>query len=243
MNISEYPYKYETHLHTSQGSACGIATGSEMASAFKEAGYTGIIVTDHHFGGNTRPDRNLDWNDWCDQFCLGYEDAKEMGDKIGLQVFLGWEAGFNATEFLVYGLTKEWMKAHEELKTCSVGEHYKLVKSAGGMIIHAHPFRKRFYIKEVRLFPEFVDGVEAINAAHTIPDSGDLPQFNDLAFDYAKKHSLPVCAGSDAHNTTKILGGGMLFKRKLKDINDFISVVKSSEDYLLTDGKNFTKPN
>ena len=45
-------YVYETHLHTKLGSACGKNTGKEMAIAHKEAGYAGIIVTDHFFYGN-----------------------------------------------------------------------------------------------------------------------------------------------------------------------------------------------
>ena len=31
----EYPFAYETHLHTSEGSACGRSTGAEMARACK----------------------------------------------------------------------------------------------------------------------------------------------------------------------------------------------------------------
>ena len=38
---------YETHLHTSEASACSIITGAEQARTYKEAGYSGIIVTDH----------------------------------------------------------------------------------------------------------------------------------------------------------------------------------------------------
>ena len=34
-----YPYLYETHLHTSQGSACGKAEGAQMARACKAAGF------------------------------------------------------------------------------------------------------------------------------------------------------------------------------------------------------------
>ena len=43
----KYPYLYETHLHTSEASACACSTGKEMAQACKDAGYTGIIVTNH----------------------------------------------------------------------------------------------------------------------------------------------------------------------------------------------------
>ena len=42
-------YKYETHLHTCQGSACGRLTGEEQADLYKGFGYTGIVVTDHFF--------------------------------------------------------------------------------------------------------------------------------------------------------------------------------------------------
>lgn len=242
INIKDYPYKYETHMHTSQGSACGNNTGAEMARAYFQAGYTGIIVTDHHYGGNTAPDRSLAWDKWVDEFYSGYEDAKREGEKIGLQVFSGWESGFSATEFLVYGTTKEWMKQHPELKNCTVKEQYELVKAAGGMMIHAHPFRMRDYIKELRLFPECVDGVEAVNAVHSNPARNEQPEANEKAFSYAKEHSFPVTAGSDQHNTN-LIGGGMCFKRKLSSVEDFISAVLNKEDYLITDGYNYYQSN
>ena len=46
-------YLYDTHVHTSEGSACGQNTGAEMARAYQKAGYAGIVVTDHFFYGNT----------------------------------------------------------------------------------------------------------------------------------------------------------------------------------------------
>ena len=56
-------YLYETHMHTSEGSACGQSAGAEMARAYAENGYTGIIVTDHFFYGNTAADRRLPWSE------------------------------------------------------------------------------------------------------------------------------------------------------------------------------------
>ena len=38
----EYPYLYETHLHTKEISACARSSGADMARACKAAGYTGI---------------------------------------------------------------------------------------------------------------------------------------------------------------------------------------------------------
>ena len=235
--LKEFPYLYETHLHTFQGSACGKVPGRDMAVTAKNNGYTGIIVTDHHWGGNTRPDRSQPWEQWVDEFCSGYEDARAAGDEIGLDVFFGWEAGFHATEFLIYGLDKAWMKAHPELRTCSVEEQYRLVHEAGGMVIHAHPYREAWYIEEIRLFPEFVDGIEAINAQHSNPKvTGHYdPNYNHRAVAYGRKHGLPMTAGSDIH-VTNMLMGGVAFDHRLTSIQDYIETVKSGEGYVLTDG-------
>ena len=84
--LKEYPYLYETHLHTSQASACAHCTGAKMAKACKKAGYTGIIVTDHNWGGNTAVNKTLPWKQWVEEFVKGYEDAAQMGERIGLDV-------------------------------------------------------------------------------------------------------------------------------------------------------------
>lgn len=68
--------RYETHLHTCQSSKCGRSTGAEHARYYKSIGYTGIIVTDHFFGGNTAAPREGNWEDRVNAFCRGYEDAK-----------------------------------------------------------------------------------------------------------------------------------------------------------------------
>lgn len=222
----EYPYVYETHLHTKEGSACGKASGADMARACKEAGYTGIIVTDHFFYGNTAVDRSLPWCDWVEAYCKGYEAAKEVGDRIGLQVFFGWEAGYNGTDFLVYGLDKEWLLKHPEIKDASVKEQYQLVHRDGGIIIHAHPFREASYIPEIRLYPDYVDGVEGRNA------SNGMPSYDRQAKEYADKYNFPMTAGSDIHNTA-LLGGGMAFPEKLWNIQDFINAVMNRKGKLL----------
>lgn len=232
-----YPYLYETHLHTSQGSLCGKAKGREMAAACKRAGYSGIFVTDHNWGGNTAVDRSLPWKDWVYQFAEGYREAKEEGERIGLQVFFGWEAGFEGTEFLILGLTPVWLAAHPEIREAGVEEQYRLVKKDGGMVIHAHPFREEAYIPEVRLFPAFVDGVEGMNATHTSPWSVSHKStvYDGQARAYAGEHALVMTAGSDVHSTT-VFGGGTAFSRRITDSKDFVQAVLGREDYVLTDG-------
>jgi hypothetical protein len=223
-------YLYETHLHTSEASACSIRSGAEQVRLYKENGYSGIIVTDHFFNGNTAIPDDLPWEERVDLFCKGYENAKEEGDKIGLSVFFGWESNYKGTEFLIYGLDKEWIKNHPEMLSWSVEEQYRQIHEAGGYVVHAHPFRIRAYIKEVRLFPDYVDAVEVYNEGN-----GSM-EFDKKAAAYAKKHKKPGLAGTDAHGF-EYGYNGMGFKKPLNSIQDFILSVKAGNYKLLTDIK------
>lgn len=227
---SELPYCYETHFHTKESSACSQNTAEELVYAYKEAGYTGIIVTDHFYRGNCAVDRNMPWEDWAEAFFRGYENAKTAGEKIGLQVFSGWEESYQGNDFLVYGLDKEWVKKHPELKEVTVEEQYELIHRAGGMVIHAHPFREAWYVPEIRLFPSCVDGVEIFNASHYEKDPGEDGRslFDVRALDYALKHNLAQTGGSDIHSVN-LLYGGMAFARKLDSIQDYIKAVLAGE--------------
>lgn len=219
-------YQYETHLHTTQASACSVRSAKEHVRNYKEAGYAGIIVTDHFFNGNTCIPSDLPWRERIDLFCRGYEEACEEGDKAGISVFFGWEAGYQSTDFLVYGLDKEWLKEHPDMLSWSVEEQYRRVHEDGGFIVHAHPFRKRPYIKEIRLYPEYVDAVEALNVGNRNSD------FDRAALLYARKHHLPVTAGTDAHGIEDYRSG-VAFSHKLNNIKDYITGIKSGNYELI----------
>lgn len=236
MIYKEYKYLYETHLHTNKGSACGNNNGLEMARAAKEYGYTGIIVTEHNWGGNTAIDAGLPWEAWIDAFIKGYEQARAYGAENDLDVFWGYEAGHDATEFLIYGVSPEWLKQHAEMKTATIEKQYEIVHAAGGFVVHAHPFREEWYIPEIRLYPKHVDAVEGINATHSCHKSmsHNDPAFDERAILYANEHKLPMTAGSDIHSTN-MFGGGVLCKRRLTSIEDYIATIKSG-DYMLTNG-------
>lgn len=235
---TEYPYLYETHLHTSQSSACAWNTGYEMARAAHDAGYAGIIVTDHNWGGNTCTDRALAWEEWVREFTKGYLDAKRYADEHSdFDVFFGYEAGFCGTEFLIYCISPEWLIAHPEIREASLEDHLRMVRAAGGTVIHAHPFREEWYIPEIRLFPDLVDGVEGINATHSshLSTAHHKKEYDDRAVAFANAHGLPVTAGSDIHST-RLFGGGVAFRRRIRSIEDYCAAIRSDEDRLLTNG-------
>lgn len=236
--IEGYPYLYETHLHTNQGSACARNSGREMVAAAKAAGYTGIIITEHNWGGNTCVDRSLPWETWVREFCRGYEEAKKWGDENGLDVFWGYEAGFHGTEFLIYGITPQWLAEHPEIREAPLETHLSMIREAGGMVIHAHPFREEWYIPKVRLYPHLVDGVEGVNASHSNSRSTghNNREYDQRAISYAREQNLPMTAGSDVHSTM-LFGGGVAFPTRLENIQDYCARIRGDADYVLTNGE------
>ena len=58
-------YRYETHLHTCQGSKCGRSTGAEQARFYKEAGYQGIDYTVYADGTLFVDSYHGAYSEWC----------------------------------------------------------------------------------------------------------------------------------------------------------------------------------
>ncbi len=212
------PFLYETHMHTCQASGCGKSTGKEHARFYKEQGFTGIIMTDHFFGGNTAVDCTLPWEERIDWFWSGYEDAKEEGDRIGLDVFFGLEQNFGFDEYLIYGLSKEYMKAHPEMERWTRKQQLEEVHKAGGCVIQAHPFRMRFYMDRIRLGAEYADGIEVANA-------GNDPLDDARAWRYGQEKGLVMTAGSDNHKSPAGELFGVALEKRLTSIDDYVKII------------------
>lgn len=191
-------YLYETHLHTSVGSKCSSQTPEEQLRRFQHYGYTGVFITDHFLNGNTTVDRSLPWEDAICAYCRAYEEACEVGARIGIDVFFGFESSYAGNDVLTYGLGKDWLLAHPEIMEMSMRAYCEFARSEGGLVVHAHPFREADYIDLIRLMPRSVDAVEVLNACRT-----DFE--NDRAAEYARNYGLAVTAGSDIHRAQKRL--------------------------------------
>jgi hypothetical protein len=217
-------YLYETHLHTCQVSGCASARGRDYIKYYVDSGYTGIFVTDHFFRGNCRVGRNLPWKERVKEFCRGFEETREEGARRGLDVFFGWEEGYEGDDYLIYGLDKEWLLEHPEAETWTRKAQYGAVRAAGGCVIHAHPFRQHAYIRKICLAPKFIDGVEAANA-------GNIEPFYDaLALRYASKLGLPVTAGSDIHHLMQARKGdlyGVYLDKRLEGAPGFAALIRA----------------
>jgi hypothetical protein len=185
------------------------------------------MVTDHFFNGNCSLSKRLPWKEWVNRFCQGYEDAYNEGLKHNFDVFFGWEETFDGfDDYLVYGLDKNWLLDHPEVRNWTRGEQYRTVKEAGGCVVQAHPFRQRAYIPKIVLSSGCIDAVEIVNGAHQ-----DV-SFDALASRYAKKLGKPVTAGTDIHDASDIQYNeifGIYAEKKLNNIGDYVDIILNNK--------------
>ncbi len=220
-------YYYEPHLHTAQVSRCARNPAAAQAVFYKNAGFDGIIVTDHFLGGNTTVPADLPWEERVELFCRGYELAKEEGEKIGLKVLFGWEYTYMGVDFLTYGLDKQWLLRHPDIDKLFLNDYLDLVRDEGAYVVHAHPFREEHYIPVIQLVPRKVDGVEILNA-----NRSDFE--NKLAKDYARAYGLTSTAGSDNHMGEQPRLCGIGTKKRLETIEDFIGAMRAEKFKIIT---------
>ena len=226
-------YLFETHLHTSEGSACARSSAVEMVRAHSAAGYAGIVVTDHFFNGNTAVPRDLPWDERVRRFAAGWENALSEGMRLGMTVLFGFEFAADGAEFLAYGIEPDFLFANPDLDRFSIRRFTDAVRAAGGITSLAHPFREASHLYGIHLYQD-TDAVEAVNAAHV-----NHPEFNRRAFEYAIDRGKPMTAGSDLHYAPDINGSGILFDREIRCGADFVSAVMRRECRLILRGEEY----
>lgn len=205
---------YETHSHTSQASKCGKVPGRDYIEYMQKEGFSGMIITDHFFNGNSAVPADLPWKERVRLYVSGYEDAKKASVGTKFNVMFGIEYNFDCDEYLIYGVEKDWLLENGDILGKSRQEVYDLVHQGNGIMVQAHPFRERDYISTINLTPSIADGIEIYNAAND-------DNMNALSYCYAKELGVPVSAGSDIHFFYDGLKGGMSFKEKIDTVQDY----------------------
>ena len=108
-------YKYETHLHTAPVSRCANASVEDTLKYYKSLNYDGVFITNHFLDGNIRLDGEYSYEEGVNLYFSDYEEGAVLGKELGIKVFCGIELSYKGTDFLIYGLDKEWCLAHPEL--------------------------------------------------------------------------------------------------------------------------------
>ena len=215
-------YLYETHVHTAPLSACAKVGVRETLEFYKSAGYAGVFMTDHFIDGNIdRALRELPYAVRIESYFKVYDEALPIAKEVGIDIFSAFEMSYKGTDFLVYGIGKEWCLNHPDMDKMSKKELLRLLMDDGALVIQAHPYREAGYIDHIRLFPRSVHGVEVFNACRT-----DFE--NELAAQYCKNYGLIPFSGSDNHVGAALPHyGGMATEAPIKDVRDFIDAVIS----------------
>lgn len=218
----------ETHCHTKNTSLCSSLPAKELVHRYKEAGYGAIIVTDHYYARywESRRLKRKKWDRQIEMYLSGYRAAKAEGEKIGLKVFLGMEIMFDSlrpSEFLVYGITEDFLRSHPYLNRMDIADFYELIKKEGGIMFQAHPYR---YEKRP-VEPIVYDGIEVVN---TCPFHNS---HNGRAVAFAAEHGIKMISGSDAHLPRDVGLGGVLIPESINSGVEFAGYFRENQPELI----------
>ena len=221
-------FKYETHLHTYPVSRCAGATVKESLEFYNKMGYDGVFITNHFLDGNINIDKDSPYLEQIEFYFSDYEQGVKIGKELGIKVFCGVELSYKGTDFLIYGLDKEWFIEHPGIMDMKKTDELAFMMQEGALVIQAHPYREAGYINHIRLFPRSVHGVEIINACQD-------ENTNNLAKIYCESYNLLEFAGSDNHiaGKKKFLAG-LCFNEPIDSESDFIEKFKSGKAQIFT---------
>lgn len=222
-------YKYELHAHTAECDLAAHLGARELVRLYKEAGYDGLVITDHYF--------DLFYNLWfsdelaglshkqqVERWMKGYRTAREEGEKIGFTVLPGAEVRFDGhpNDYLLYGLREDFFYTVPRLNELKNLSELLALLPEDVCVVHAHPFRDGMVVET----PRGLFGMEVYN--------GGTDKFrNSLARQFAAHYGLAMTSGSDIHDMDRLAKGGIVTERRIRTPEDLIAVLRSGEYRLL----------
>ncbi|MCD7774525.1 MAG: PHP domain-containing protein [Clostridiales bacterium] len=201
-------YLYETHFHTAEVSPCGHVPAEQGVKMYKQAGYSGLAVTDHISSAylNYRYEGDT-WREQIDYFLKGYRTAKSF-ETEDFSVILGMELRFeeeNENDYLVFGMEESFFYERENFVSLGLKNFKALADDLGLMIIQAHPFRVGMTVSD----PRYLNGIETFNGNKRHNSS------NPIAAAWAEMYGLMQTSGSDFHEKEDLAQGGVYLERQI----------------------------
>lgn len=219
-------FKTEAHIHTYPVSSCAKLTPVEQVRLFKEAGYDTIIISDHfsphHF---KKLGEDKTFAEKVDMLCDSYLEAKAEGDRIGLTVLFSVELSFHKNHYLLYGVTREFLKLREDIFDIEIEELYEHLKAHGITIIQAHAHRDGKCTPQ----PDYVDGFE-------INFNLRKENHNELTVRVAQEHGKPLAIGSDVHSPYAVGVSATLSEEKIESIEQYLDLMFAGKLILAVGG-------
>ena len=200
----------DLHTHTYPRSDDSFMSPDELVDAAKERGLDGVCITEHdHF-----------WDPF---------DIVELSQRHNFLVLPGCEINTDGGHLLVYGLNQYVFGMH---KTDTLRSY---VDQAGGVIIAAHPYRRR-YLRENRHVPDYQSSmVEKACSDPFFSYCDSLEAFNgrarqgenDFSVDLAQRLGLGMVGASDSHRVTHLGSVATEFSSEITCLDDLIKELRA----------------
>ncbi|MBQ7857530.1 MAG: hypothetical protein IJ351_02710 [Oscillospiraceae bacterium] len=220
-------YRYETHCHCNVASKCAHSSPEDLVLSYRDAGFAGLVLTDHFIHGYTCVDANLPWEKRMDVYYGAYLRAKALGDTLDFDVLFGIEHAYGGgQEILCYGIGREFLMENPDIPQLSIDEFVRRLRQYGGIAIQAHPYRYGGW--EVPIRPEILDGIEVYNA-------GNSPDRNAMALEKAGEGDFILTSGGDIHFAfdSRLGSAGVAFPFRVQTGQAFADALKQNRHRLI----------
>lgn len=214
MISSEQGFLFEMHLHTAGVSTCAHVPAEKSMRLYKQAGYAGVVVTDHINSSTFALMKHASWKRKMNHFLKGYRRCKEFEEEH-FTVLLGAELRFHGSDndYLLFGLTEDFLYRHRKIMEMDPASFHELAQKEGILFVQAHPFRNGLKIVD----PKHLDGIETYNG-NPRHDSR-----NEIAKAWAQKFGMLETSGSDFHEREDFARGGVIFSQPVHTGRELVS--------------------
>ena len=200
----------DLHSHTYPRSDDSTLSPDEFVEAAKDRGLDALCLTEHDYF----------WE---------RADVDALSRRHDFLVLPGCEVNTDDGHVLVFGLEEYVFGMHH------VGYLRRLVEQAGGVMVAAHPYRRRFLQAqafEPAAYTSMVDracadrffslcqAIEVLNGRALAVDNG-------FSLDVAARLRLRMIGGSDSHRLIDVGNAATRFYRRITSLEDLIAEIKA----------------
>jgi len=199
----------DLHTHTYPLSHDSLLSPDDLIEAAKEAGLDGVCLTEHDFF----------WE---------RDNAADLARRHDFLVIPGIEVNTEDGHVLVFGLERFVYGMHRMTELAG------LVKSAGGAMVAAHPYRRQLPF-ELRADGDWSNALAqaAANPAYCHMQAMEAhngrgsARENDFSHDLCRRLGLREVAASDAHDRRDLGRCATEFERRVGGLTDLIEELKA----------------
>lgn len=232
--------KLELHCHSGEVSVCASCSAEQLIRHYREAGYSGVVSTNHINRGTYEKMEDWPWKKKAEHFIAGFHVLQDaagddfdvlLGCEINLspilplpsaQLDLGWPK-YIPNDYLVYGVTEDWLLHIGDVRTMPLGELSNAVRREGFLFVHAHPFRSGTVMQD----PDLFDGYEVYNGNPRHRSN------NDLAEALSDLRNKIKTGGSDYHRPDDPACGGIATVERIRDNAALLDTLRGGRYTLL----------